>query len=209
MGENNKPSKYHDQRWKDLVKKVFERDDYICTSCKQKSGYLRGHHMVYVKGRDVWDYPDVAITTMCKECHDHLHNSGHQVPLFSSMEDALCFLAVKKISEVVQTSVNDPIPLDMATVPSAPIEQPKGSKTRPVCADGCDTIRLTEGRDQVRYADRKSMIRRLRRIKNKTRMSFSEMMKPFFEALIYLEDELLACKSIRAWRKLVKSHFAW
>lgn len=56
-----------------FFKKVFERDDYTCQICYQKSGKLNAHHLYN------WaDYPELRYdidngVTLCKRCHDTFH----------------------------------------------------------------------------------------------------------------------------------------
>lgn len=69
---NNKP-KYSDQlkdpRWQKLRLKVFERDEWTCQVCFDTQSQLKVHHKYYLQGKDPWDYPLDAFSTLCEKCH--------------------------------------------------------------------------------------------------------------------------------------------
>jgi hypothetical protein len=71
--KNNKPAKYSeklkDPRWQKLRLKVFERDDWTCQLCFDKESQLKVHHKYYLQGKEPWDYPLEAFTTLCEKCH--------------------------------------------------------------------------------------------------------------------------------------------
>lgn len=55
------------ERWR---KSVFERDDYTCTSCGERGGYLEAHHLkpfAYFPGERFKISNGV---TLCKKCHN-------------------------------------------------------------------------------------------------------------------------------------------
>lgn len=54
---------------------------------------LNVHHKIYYKNRDLWDYPDDCLVTLCEHCHHYIHSlneivipvfeenpSGHAIP---------------------------------------------------------------------------------------------------------------------------------
>lgn len=61
--------------WYEFRKTVFERDNYTCQICnKKKSAHeLHVHHMLYIEGKEIWDYPQELIKTLCVDCHDNWH----------------------------------------------------------------------------------------------------------------------------------------
>lgn len=64
-------------RFKEWRKKVFERDNYTCQICFQKSGFLEPHHI-----KNVASYPELVseITngvTLCINCHRKIDKYRH------------------------------------------------------------------------------------------------------------------------------------
>jgi hypothetical protein len=59
-----------DHKWKKKRMRILKRDRFRCQCCGEKTNQLQVHHRWYVSGRHVWEYPDVALVTLCKECHD-------------------------------------------------------------------------------------------------------------------------------------------
>ena len=48
----------------------MERDKFKCQNCFHDDITLNVHHLVYIKGRLPWEYPDKYLITLCIECHD-------------------------------------------------------------------------------------------------------------------------------------------
>jgi len=71
---NTPNSKYLHPKWLDKRKEILLRDDYKCFSCKT-TNYLQVHHKYYLKDKEIWDYPNTALMTLCKDCHEKLHNN--------------------------------------------------------------------------------------------------------------------------------------
>ncbi|MBK6482221.1 MAG: hypothetical protein IPG01_03595 [Chitinophagaceae bacterium] len=42
---------------------------------------LQVHHKRYIQGRDLWDYNDSDLITLCKECHKAFHQQ-YEIPLY-------------------------------------------------------------------------------------------------------------------------------
>ena len=80
--ENNKRKKCYrnllnDDRWKDKRKEILERDNHRCCWCGSSEN-LQVHHKYYEKYPngsfvDPWDYPNNALITLCKGCHEKAH----------------------------------------------------------------------------------------------------------------------------------------
>lgn len=59
----------HSNEYKEWIKNVFERDDYVCQMCESKSGELHANHI-----KKFSDYPELRFDinngiTLCKNCH--------------------------------------------------------------------------------------------------------------------------------------------
>jgi len=73
------PQKRYDQDSKEL-QWIFKsdniriRDNYTCRLCGAKDVPLDVHHIRYISGREAWDYEDGDLVTLCKKCHEAMHN---------------------------------------------------------------------------------------------------------------------------------------
>jgi len=65
----NYAEKYRDPRWQMKRLRIMERDNATCQECCEPGKHLNVHHLYYVKNREVWDYPDWALLTLCEDCH--------------------------------------------------------------------------------------------------------------------------------------------
>ena len=67
-----------DRRWYEKRIEILKRDNYKCTECGSGDN-LCVHHKYYLKNAKnnyfvyPWDYPNEALTTLCKECHKEWH----------------------------------------------------------------------------------------------------------------------------------------
>lgn len=64
-------------KWRSRRKEILNRDNHKCCWCGS-SKYLQIHHRyydLYPDGSFVepWDYPDGALMTLCKDCHEKAH----------------------------------------------------------------------------------------------------------------------------------------
>jgi 5-methylcytosine-specific restriction endonuclease McrA len=74
MKINKLDSKYLQPELLNKRKEILLRDSYRCFSCKTTTN-LQVHHKYYLKDREIWDYPNTALITLCKDCHKQLHDS--------------------------------------------------------------------------------------------------------------------------------------
>lgn len=68
-----KMEQYKDPRWQKRRLQIMERDKFGCQSCGLTGRTLNVHHFVYKRGKDIWDYKDDELITLCNECHEALH----------------------------------------------------------------------------------------------------------------------------------------
>jgi hypothetical protein len=77
--------------WQKKRLKIFERDNFTCVLCDDKSTQLHVHHKKYT-GK-AWNAPDEDLATLCKECHfiiEHLKDIEiPEYPLSISKYDPL------------------------------------------------------------------------------------------------------------------------
>lgn len=71
MNEYNR--KLQDYQWKTRRLEILERDGFMCTDCYSSGRDMQVHHLYYEYGKDPWDYPDEALITLCRFCHETEH----------------------------------------------------------------------------------------------------------------------------------------
>lgn len=64
--------KLQDPRWQRRKAEILQRDGYTCTECNDTTNTLHVHHRYYLKGADPWEYPDEALVSLCKDCHQKI-----------------------------------------------------------------------------------------------------------------------------------------
>jgi hypothetical protein len=77
-----------DPRWQKRRLEIMARDKFTCCQCANDEETLNVHHRWYIGGRKVWEYPDIALVTLCEGCHSDA-TKGAPVFLF---EDGVEFL---------------------------------------------------------------------------------------------------------------------
>jgi len=66
---NNYLTKLQSPKWQKVRLKVFERADWECETCSNKSNSLTVHHGYYRYGVEPWDLPWDTLWCLCAECH--------------------------------------------------------------------------------------------------------------------------------------------
>lgn len=79
MAEVTYSDKLRDPRWQKKRLKIFERDNWTCVSCMRSDLSLQVHHLLYLPGRDPWEYEDHLLVTYCEFCHNTEHLIGGQI----------------------------------------------------------------------------------------------------------------------------------
>jgi 5-methylcytosine-specific restriction endonuclease McrA len=59
---------YNDFNWKLKAYQIKKRDNFTCQVCESKKA-LNVHHIIYLKDKELWDYPDNYLITLCCQCH--------------------------------------------------------------------------------------------------------------------------------------------
>ncbi len=68
--------KLRDPRWQKMRLEVFQRDSFHCQRCppsetgEESTDTLHVHHNYYETGKEPWEYPVEAFTTLCETCHE-------------------------------------------------------------------------------------------------------------------------------------------
>ena len=63
--------KLKDPRWQKKRLEVFQRDDFTCQKCGDKTRVLNVHHRHYKPQADPWEYFDFELVTLCEDCHKY------------------------------------------------------------------------------------------------------------------------------------------
>lgn len=84
---------YEHPNWKARRKEILAKDNHTCLSCQvQADPYdLRVHHRCYItivengvsRPKNVWDYEDRDLITVCADCHTQLHQEFNPAPLYT------------------------------------------------------------------------------------------------------------------------------
>ena len=64
---------YNHPNWQRKRLEILKRDEFKCLDCEAADKKLNVHHDYYVKGREVWDYPNFSLSTLCDDCHKARH----------------------------------------------------------------------------------------------------------------------------------------
>lgn len=70
----------HDQqlkspKWQKRRLQILEKDNWTCQACGTQEKTLHVHHLYYVDGKNLWDYNDHELITLCEDCHKIEHNT--------------------------------------------------------------------------------------------------------------------------------------
>lgn len=65
--------KLKDPRWQKKRLEIFERDEWECIICGDRTKQLHAHHIYYKNGFDPWEYESDEIITLCETCHTAVH----------------------------------------------------------------------------------------------------------------------------------------
>jgi len=61
---------FRDPRWQKKRLKVLKNDDFSCQVCGDGAEELHVHHKYYTDDKKPWEYPEDALITLCKGCHE-------------------------------------------------------------------------------------------------------------------------------------------
>jgi hypothetical protein len=65
-----------DARWQQKRLEILMRDGFECQRCNAKDHReLHVHHLIYIKGREIWEYNNELLISLCGECHKHEHEN--------------------------------------------------------------------------------------------------------------------------------------
>ncbi len=63
---------YKHPKWQKKRLEILERDDFTCQRCLNKNDELHVHHHYYERNKNVWEYPNQCLVSLCKDCHKEI-----------------------------------------------------------------------------------------------------------------------------------------
>lgn len=62
-------------KWQKRRLEVMQKDGFICQLCGDTESMLNVHHLSYHKDRNIWEYEDWELITLCENCHKEEHST--------------------------------------------------------------------------------------------------------------------------------------
>lgn len=63
---------YNSFEWRLKAYQIKKRDKFKCQICPSNKS-LEVHHITYINGLNIWDYPSNYLITLCSNCHISEH----------------------------------------------------------------------------------------------------------------------------------------
>jgi 5-methylcytosine-specific restriction endonuclease McrA len=75
-----------DARWIQKRDSIIKRDTSRCIRCCATS-HLDVHHTYYENdGRSAWEYDDESLVTLCRSCHNYVHQEFDKITALISIQ---------------------------------------------------------------------------------------------------------------------------
>ena len=65
-------------KWQKRRLEIMERDNFTCQICGCRDKTLHVHHTNYIPEREIWEYEDNQLITLCENCHRKEHGDYSQ-----------------------------------------------------------------------------------------------------------------------------------
>lgn len=78
--QTERDNRYKNSRWWKLRLRVLERDHFECQVCASVGGYSRAaevHHILPAESFRHLFYQEDNLVSLCRDCHDTVHNRGY------------------------------------------------------------------------------------------------------------------------------------
>lgn len=62
-------------KWQKRRLEIMNRDNFTCQLCGDKDTMLNVHHLCYHNDKNIWEYDDWEMITLCENCHKEEHSS--------------------------------------------------------------------------------------------------------------------------------------
>jgi len=103
MKKSNRKSEYSqkllDPRWQKKRLEIMQRDNWSCQLCGDTENTLHVHHAFYLNDKDIWDYPENLLITLCDSCHEEEHSSAY--------DDAISILKQLRENGILYTDIRN------------------------------------------------------------------------------------------------------
>ncbi len=74
-------------KWQKRRLEILNRDNFTCQICGSQDKTLHVHHTVYIPYKEIWDYGDNQLITLCEDCHAREHGE-----LLEEVNDRIPFM---------------------------------------------------------------------------------------------------------------------
>lgn len=62
-------------KWQKRRLEIMKKDNFTCQLCGDTESMLNVHHLCYHKDRNIWEYEDWELITLCQNCHEEEHSA--------------------------------------------------------------------------------------------------------------------------------------
>lgn len=62
-------------KWQKKRLEVMQKDNFTCQLCGNTESMLNVHHLSYHRDRNIWEYEEWELITLCENCHKEEHSS--------------------------------------------------------------------------------------------------------------------------------------
>lgn len=66
-------------KWQKRRLEIMQADNFTCQICGDTESTLNVHHLCYHKDKNIWEYEDWELITLCENCHKEEHNSYEDI----------------------------------------------------------------------------------------------------------------------------------
>jgi hypothetical protein len=77
----SKNRKYVLEKWINLAKQVYSRDNYTCQLCRKRGGLIHAHHIISWVENEKLAFDINNLITLCPSCHIKVHRNKIKVVL--------------------------------------------------------------------------------------------------------------------------------
>lgn len=72
-----------------IAPQVHKKFNYICQKCERRGGILHAHHLIPVFADESLAYEFDNLVTLCKECHEYLHQNNQEAEFAKSYQQII------------------------------------------------------------------------------------------------------------------------